>query len=212
MRYLPALTAFAAFVIVIVLMATGALAGVDHHLFRRLTPLAPMRELAPLLAPLPASALMFALCLAAGRSLRERSVLLGAVAAAGLTEIGLRVTLTQPAGSLPMRVAGVDLVSSCPSGHELRGTLIVLLAANLIVRLHPAWMLRVAVTAAGAVLLVTLGWQLVASGAHYPSDVLGGFLLGVSAFLAARAFTATGRVQLALACGRSSAATRATSA
>jgi membrane-associated phospholipid phosphatase len=62
--------------------------------------------------------------------------------------------------------------ASWPSGHSTAAMALALAA----VLCAPA-RLRPAIAALGAVLAVAVGWSVVATGMHYPSDVLGGFLM-----------------------------------
>lgn len=73
---------------------------------------------------------------------------------------------------------------SYPSGHALFFTwLAFMLSVAIAPHVHPRWRVAMWITAGLVVLLASIGriW----AGAHWPSDVIGGFLLGVgwSAFI-----------------------------
>lgn len=81
-----------------------------------------------------------------------------------------------------------DLLSasenSFPSGHMTVFTVIVAAAVFAVPR-----QLRALISVAGAALLGTVAWQLLAYGWHRPSDVLGALALGVASFAAATFIT-----------------------
>jgi len=88
------------------------------------------------------------------------------------TELLKHLITTPRAGSL--FAGGVSWLpgGSWPSGHSTAAMSLVLAS----VLAAPA-RLRPAVAALGAVLSVAVGYSLLATGVHYPSDVLGGFLV-----------------------------------
>jgi membrane-associated phospholipid phosphatase len=89
-------------------------------------------------------------------------------------ELLCRAVLKQPAGSLPLTQDGLRLLWSFPSGHEARATYVVMLLSPLVLK-RVRWLLWM--------LLVVFAYGLVVSGWHYPSDVLGGFILGLGTSL-----------------------------
>jgi undecaprenyl-diphosphatase len=72
---------------------------------------------------------------------------------------------------------------SYPSGHTVRAAAFVAMAAWLLT--PPRWRLRAAVVG-GAIAGVVMGYARVSLGVHWPTDTLGGLLLGLGWF----AFTA----------------------
>ena len=109
--------------------------------------------------------------------LRRRLRVVIAVAAIVLganitTELLKHVITTPRAGSL--FADGVSWLpgGSWPSGHSTAVMSLVLASV-----LAAPGLLRPAVAALGAVLSVAVGYSLLATGVHYPSDVLGGFLV-----------------------------------
>lgn len=98
---------------------------------------------------------------------------------------GLKVLIARPRPE-PFFPVTVDTYSF-PSGHALSalcffGTLALLARGFL---QSPGW--RTAVLAASATLIMGIGWSRIYLGVHYPSDVIGGFVIGVAwiGFLAA---------------------------
>ena len=78
----------------------------------------------------------------------------------------------------PGRGPAGDLVvtASFPSGHVVRATVTVGLLLALLAWNHPRW--RTPAVLVSVAFLLVLGGARVASGEHWPSDVLGGYLLG----------------------------------
>jgi undecaprenyl-diphosphatase len=126
-------------------------------------------------------------------------VLLGAAAVVGLFLYDRRAGVVMAVGSLGSVINSVlkvsiarhrptaDLVQilnpntgySYPSGHAVFFTwLAFMLAAALAPRLKPPWRIAIWVVPLLVIAIACLGrvW----AGAHWPSDVLGGFLLGLS--------------------------------
>ena len=68
---------------------------------------------------------------------------------------------------------------SFPSGHALGSLCFYGVAAFMIVRHSDSRWVRIAVSSAAAVLILAIGFSRVYLGVHYPSDVLGGYFVGV---------------------------------
>ena len=116
--------------------------------------------------------------------LRRRPVLLTAWAAAFigahiLSRVLKRVVQrTRP----PDEISHVQHESfSFPSGHSVKAVVCYVMLAYVIARLlelnTPR---RVAVYVAAGAVIAAIGWSRVYLGAHYPSDVLGGFTVGLA--------------------------------
>lgn len=125
-----------------------------------------------------------ALFLLLDRRPRQALLLIGAtaVAALGLTAIKLAIGRERPSIVEHIEVVGG---LSFPSGHTLIAavlypTLGMLVASNLRQR-H----LKVFVFVVAALLALLVGFTRVYIGVHYPSDVLGGWMLGLAFALAA---------------------------
>jgi len=72
--------------------------------------------------------------------------------------------------------------SSYPSGHAAHAVLYLWAAMTIVMRLRPAMARATAVVAGGIALTVAIGLSRVYLGAHYLSDVSGGWALGAAAF------------------------------
>jgi membrane protein DedA with SNARE-associated domain/membrane-associated phospholipid phosphatase len=123
--------------------------------------------------------LVCAAALAARRRWTEVAVLVAGMALAtiGFHEIKAAVGRPRPAGAL------IDTTGSAfPSGHATHSVLYVWLAVTIVVRLRPGMARGAAVVVAGILLTALVGLSRVYLGAHYLSDVSGGWALGAAAF------------------------------
>ena len=82
------------------------------------------------------------------------------------------------AGRLSVTTLIQGPANSYPSGHVLRAIIVYGLVALLLYRMSSARRLRLAVTAATALLIVAIGFDRLYLNVHWASDLLGGFLLG----------------------------------
>ncbi|WP_337062715.1 phosphatase PAP2 family protein [Kineococcus sp. G2] len=135
-------------------------------------------------------------CVRAGRR-REAfwALLAGALAAVASPVLKVLVGRVRPA--LDAGLTSAD-GGAFPSGHAFASATVVL--GTLVLLLPPArsWARLAARAAAGALLLLLVGADRVWLGAHWPTDVLGGWLMAaalvaLAAALAARGRPATGR-------------------
>lgn len=131
-------------------------------------------------APIIAAAVTLVLLLWLRRRHWEALLLVGAIAARGLNPALKRaVESPRPTDDL-VRVNEVAAQYGFPSGHTIGVTLlygcIAVLARLLLPRGWARWTVQVACVA----LIVATGWGRIYRGAHWPSDVLGGYLWGVA--------------------------------
>lgn len=100
------------------------------------------------------------------------------VLGAGLISTVLKISFNRPRPDVfPWRTQHVGL-ASFPSGHAMTSIVVYGTLAFLIARLAPrAWQRRLIWTLA-VVVIVLVGLSRLYLGVHYPSDVLGGFVLG----------------------------------
>ncbi len=107
-----------------------------------------------------------------------------AAASAWTYLVKITIARERPPGSLVVAPG-----FSFPSGHSLNSTVTYGLIALLIWRTRwPAW-LRIALAIALGALIGLIGLSRIALGAHYPSDVLGGWLAGIAIVATVAAFT-----------------------
>ena len=67
-----------------------------------------------------------------------------------------------------------------PSGHSMMSTIIYLSLASLIARLQVRWRDKMYIISAAVFLSFTIGISRIYLGVHYPTDVFGGWLLGLA--------------------------------
>jgi undecaprenyl-diphosphatase len=109
----------------------------------------------------------------------ELWVLLAGMAITQIGVVGIKdlVERPRPPGSL-IDTSGF----SYPSGHAAHSVVFVWLAVTIVLRLRPGMARATAVVVAGFVLTALVGLSRVYLGAHYLSDVSGGWALGAAAF------------------------------
>ena len=142
-------------------------------------------DVAKVVTVLGSSAVVFPLVaisaavLAMRRRWAEVAVLLigMAIVFVGVHEIKAAIDRPRPEGSL-VDASG----SSFPSGHAAYSTFYVWLAVMFVLRLRPGISRGAAIVTGGLVLTALVGLTRVYLGAHYLSDVNGGWALGAAAF------------------------------
>ena len=67
-----------------------------------------------------------------------------------------------------------------PSGHSMTAAMISLLLVLLVFRFNLKTWIRTVASVGAAAILVLVGWIRIWAGAHWPSDVLGGWLYGIA--------------------------------
>jgi undecaprenyl-diphosphatase len=137
-------------------------------------------ELGNLLGSLPIAALIGIVAATASWTVGRRGTALAfVVALAG----ELPVTIVKAVVDRPRPPGGIDIeaigsVASYPSGHTVRAVVIGgLLLATVVWTSHVRIRQALAIVGAGAIVGL-VGMARIASGEHWPTDVLGGVLLG----------------------------------
>jgi membrane-associated phospholipid phosphatase len=167
----------------------GLLTGIDRATYGQLAFLGPQPSALHLFDPESTVIILILLAVLRPRRGRFHDLAAHTVTLAVLEcfEVGGKLLLPQPAGSLPGAIAGVHLAYSYPSGHAMRAALILGLAALRLPR---------AARPACAAIAVLVAVALVGWGDHYATDTLAGLLLATYATLAvARTGTAEHRAQ-----------------
>jgi undecaprenyl-diphosphatase len=111
---------------------------------------------------------------------RRGDSLLVAGGAMGAFALGplLKIAVERPRPDVAERVVLVNSWSY-PSGHSLNSLSVIGLLTVLAVLERPGRVRRVLLTVLGLVLVLVVGFSRVYLGVHWPSDVLGGWLIGV---------------------------------
>ena len=116
--------------------------------------------------------------------LRRRRVLMTAWAAAFVGAALLEKVLKQAIQRArpPADISHVESESySFPSGHAIKGLVCYAMLAYVLGRVADLeGPRRIAVYVAAAALIAAIGWSRVYLGAHYPSDVVAGFVVGIA--------------------------------
>jgi membrane-associated phospholipid phosphatase len=117
----------------------------------------------------------------------ELSMLVLAVAGGGLINLLLKALFARDRPAFPEPLVTAP-GSSFPSGHAMAAMIFYGLMMYFGVRWLTAWRWRVLVVVAGTVLIALIGFSRIYLGVHYLSDVLGGYMAGLTWL----AFTITG--------------------
>lgn len=109
----------------------------------------------------------------------EAMLLVGCTVGATITLVVLKILFGRERPTIVSALASeVDL--SFPSGHSLIASAIYPTLGLLLARTFADRHLKVFVLAAAAALTLMIGFTRVYIGVHYPTDVLGGWMLGLS--------------------------------
>lgn len=123
---------------------------------------------------LPASLILFA-CFAAAR--RRWWLWSGVFLASGAIEHIVKVLVARPRPS--------GFASGFPSGHTAAAAVFAVFVVYVVGRSRLSPVARYAVCTLAVTTMVFVGWARIVLRAHWPTDVLGGFLLGVACAAAA---------------------------
>lgn len=142
-----------------------------------------MRAITLVGGPFPLAALAFLTCVAAAWRCRSWLPVVLAVAGAGgvaVVIVTAKALVVRDRPPLPLAVIAADGYSF-PSGHATGTAAIALLSAWMLTRwLITSWTGRVIVWAMAVGSATVIGFSRVYLGVHYVSDVLAGWLLGIT--------------------------------
>lgn len=113
---------------------------------------------------------------------RRRAYALLVLACAGGTLAAMALLKSVYGRPRPTSVTHIDPPGSLsfPSGHSMISAALYLTLAVMIARALPERRLRIFVIATGAFLAILVGFTRLYLGVHYPTDVLGGWIVGLS--------------------------------
>jgi membrane protein DedA with SNARE-associated domain/membrane-associated phospholipid phosphatase len=126
-----------------------------------------------------AVAVVAGLVLARRRLWAEAAVLIGALVICHLAVPGFKELIDRPR---PDGALVATSGESYPSGHATYAVIYTWLVLTIAIRARPGWTYGSALIAGGIAVTALIGLSRVYLGAHYLSDVSGGWGLGVSAF------------------------------
>ncbi len=189
-----AVLALFAFLVVAELMEHGSIVRFDERallMFR--TPADPARPAGPawlLESMLDVTALggatvitLVTLVVAGLLALKREYRLLGLVALTAIggavLELSLKIFFGRPRPSIVPHLVEVH-AQSFPSGHSMMSAAVYLSFAALLARREPSPRIRTYILSVALVLVLLIGISRVYLGVHYPTDVLGGWLLGLA--------------------------------
>jgi undecaprenyl-diphosphatase len=141
-----------------------------RDLFRAITQLGSVPAMTSL-------ALFGALALLANRRWLLALVWVIAPAGGGLLDLGLKTFFERPRPEF-RDAAITETTMSFPSGHSMGSLIGYGMLAYLLLPILPRWWARAAIISGFAVLVLAIGFSRIYLGAHYFSDVLGGFAVG----------------------------------
>ena len=121
--------------------------------------------------------------LALARLWRHLALVLGASAGGLLLMVVLKRAFDRPRPTVVPPLM-LETTASFPSGHAMMSAVVYLTLGTLVAQLCSRWRERVYVITVAGVLTVLIGLTRLYLGVHYPTDVLGGWSVGLAWALA----------------------------
>jgi undecaprenyl-diphosphatase len=115
--------------------------------------------------------------LAVRRQYRDLRFLLIVVIGAGILNFVLKETFGRPRPTIVDPLVVVTS-KSFPSGHAMLSTVVYLTMGTLLARLAKHWRSRLLILGLALILPLLVGLSRIYLGVHYPTDVLGGWIVG----------------------------------
>jgi undecaprenyl-diphosphatase len=113
------------------------------------------------------------------REYRSLKVILIAVIAGGTIDLLMKVVISRQRPQLVTHLAPIDSFSF-PSGHSAMSAIIYLSLLSIIFTLDLKRSIKIYFLFSAVILIFLVGISRIYLGVHYPSDVLGGWMLGLS--------------------------------
>lgn len=106
-------------------------------------------------------------------------LLLAATAGGALLSLGLKEIYGRERPNLIFRLVTVSSLSF-PSGHSMMSAVFYLTQAAIISRFQRSWKIRIYIIGVALFLTIIIGFSRVYLGVHYPTDVIGGWTIGLA--------------------------------
>ena len=106
-------------------------------------------------------------------------LLLAATAGGALISFGLKEIYARERPDLVYRLVTVNSLSF-PSGHSMMSAVLYLTQAAIVARFQREWKIRIYIVSIALFLTFIIGLSRVYLGVHYPTDVIGGWTIGLA--------------------------------
>jgi undecaprenyl-diphosphatase len=106
-------------------------------------------------------------------------LLLAATAGGALISFGLKEIYARERPDLFYRLVTVNSLSF-PSGHSMMSAVLYLTQAAIVARFQREWKIRIYIVSIALFLTFIIGLSRVYLGVHYPTDVIGGWTIGLA--------------------------------